>query len=284
MDHAQRWALPSGLDRTDHAEPSVFQPERLLRAARRHRGLTGGSIPQVCLLDPDGDVVRSLQRPGHGRRSTTWACYHTDLWETDVAGTPIGVIGNAVGAPFAVLVAEELFAAGCGLVVSVTSAGQLDPHRTLPRTILVDRALRGEGTSSAYLPPDRFVAGDVALLTSVARALARSGIDTIRGATWTTDAPFRETRTAISAAVAAGVHAVEMEVAGLYAFARARRRPVVCFALVTNQLAQTGDDFEKGPDNGARHALTLAAGAARGWRSLNGDPSRDIGIDNEEGV
>ena len=124
--------VPGGLLRTDHAEPSVFEPESLLREARRQRGLEAGQVPGVCLLDPDGDVVRYLQQTGRGHRLETWACYHTELWETEVDNGRVGVVGNAVGAPFAVLVAEELFASGCGLVVSVTSAGQLDAAMTLP--------------------------------------------------------------------------------------------------------------------------------------------------------
>ncbi len=274
------WPVPTSLVRTDHAEQSVFQPESLLRVARRQRGLDVGSVPTVCLLDPDGDVVRSLQQTGRDRRSETWACYHTDLWTTEVEGALVGVIGNAVGASFAVLVAEELFASSCRLLVSVTSAGQLDPDLSLPCTILVERALRGEGTSYAYLPPDRFVEGDHRLVAAVATELQRSRIAAIRGGTWTTDAPFRETRSAIAAATAAGLQAVEMEVAGLYAFAQARGTPVVCFALVTNQMAQAGDDFEKGADNGAGHALALVVAATRGWRALRAAPG--IGIANGE--
>ena len=133
--------------------------------------------------------------------------------------------------------------------------------------ILVDRALRGEGTSYAYLPASPYAEGDPRLLSAVAQELRRSGIEAVRGGTWTTDAPFRETRTAIDAAAANGLKAIEMEVAGLYAFACARARPVVCFALVTNQMAQIEGDFEKGPDDGAGHALALTAAAARGWRS-----------------
>ena len=132
MDPAAVLPVPPCLVRTDHAEPSVFQPERLLQEARRQRRRVEGSVPEVCLLDPDGDVVRVLHQTGRGRRSESWACYHTDLWETGVDGTPLGIVGNAVGAPFAVLVAEELFASGCDLVVSVTSAGQLDAAMTLP--------------------------------------------------------------------------------------------------------------------------------------------------------
>jgi hypothetical protein len=125
-------SVPLGLVRTDYAEPSVFQPESLLREARRQRRRHEQPVPEVCLLDPDGDVVRYLQQTGRGHRSQSWACYHTDLWETEVDDSPVGVIGNAVGAPFAVLVAEELFASSCELLVSVTSAGQLDPAMTLP--------------------------------------------------------------------------------------------------------------------------------------------------------
>jgi uridine phosphorylase len=128
--------------------------------------------------------------------------------------------------------------------------------------------LRGEGTSYAYLPPGRYVAGNPALLSAVSREIERAGLDFIRGGTWTTDAPFRETRTAIAAAAREGLRAVEMEVAALYAFARARKAAVACFAIVTNQMAQSEGDFEKGPHDGAEHALALVAAAARGWRSL----------------
>jgi hypothetical protein len=132
MGPDKRWLIPVSLVRTDYAERSVFQPESLLREARRQRRRNEQPVPDVCLLDPDGDVVRWLQQTDRGRRSQSWACYHTDLWETEAEATPIGVIGNAVGAPFAVLVAEELFASGCELLISVTSAGQLDPAITLP--------------------------------------------------------------------------------------------------------------------------------------------------------
>ena len=132
MDPDAVLSVPLGLVRTDYAEPSVFQPESLLREARRQRRRHEQPVPEVCLLDPDGDVVRYLQQTGRGHRSQSWACYHTELWETEVDDSPVGVIGNAVGAPFAVLVAEELFASSCELLVSVTSAGQLDPAMTLP--------------------------------------------------------------------------------------------------------------------------------------------------------
>ena len=76
-----------------------------------------------------------------------------------------------------------------------------------------------------------------------------------QGATWTTDAPFRETTFAVAQAQAAGIIAVEMEAAALYAFAQARQQPVVCFAHVTNQMGTVANDFEKGHADGAHDAL-----------------------------
>jgi uridine phosphorylase len=254
------------IERADFAEPSVFVPENLLREARRQHGLPPGRVPTVCLLDPDGDIVRYLVDSGRARRSASWACYHTELWETDVDSLHLGIVGGAVGASFAVLVAEELFASGCELLLSMTSAGQIAPAIDVPCLILIERALRGEGTSFAYLPPALAVDADPGLVAAVAAALDATALRTRRGTTWTTDAPFRETRTALAAAASAGALAVEMEAAALYAFAAARQRPVLCFAHVTNALAVVDGDFEKGPSDGAEQALQVAGAAAHGWR------------------
>ena len=188
----------------DYAAPSVFRPEALLREARRQKGLSTLAVPRICVLDPDGDVVRHLHRTGRGRRHDGWACYHTELIEFDLDGVgEVGVVGCAVGASFAVLVAEQLFASGCGLLVSVTSAGQIVESGPTPYFVLIDRALRDEGTSYHYLAPSAFAeAPDAALLARVEASLSRvAGVTSWRGPTWTTDAPYRETEAAIAASV-----------------------------------------------------------------------------------
>lgn len=261
----------------DHAAPSVFRPEHLLRQARRQRGLPERTVPEVCVLDPDGDVVRALRRDGRARASAGWACYHTELFEFALPdGSIAGIIGCAVGAPFAVLIAEQLFVSGCRLLVSITSAGQIGDLPALPAVVVIDRALRDEGTSARYLPESAgaFVANpDGALLARVEAAVraalpAACGTSVHRGATWTTDAPYRETGAAIAAARALGVLAVEMEAAALHAFAAARGAKLVCFAHVTNTMGQAGgDDFEKGEADGTVTALHLVAAAAAAFRA-----------------
>ena len=245
-----------------YGSPSVFTPESLLREARRQKGAVTEPVPEVCLLDPDGDIVRQLRTEGRTRPHKGWACYHTDLFVFDERGLTMGAVGCAVGASFAVLVAEELFASGCKLLISITSSGQLAPVLPPPYFILIERALRDEGTSYHYLPPARFSEASETVLKSLADAFDDLPVPVLRGASWTTDAPFRETAEAIDAMRRRGLLAVEMESAALYAFAKARKRDVVCFAHVTNQMGQIEGDFEKGQANGTSNALRIARRAA----------------------
>jgi uridine phosphorylase len=252
-----------------YGEPTVFTAENLFREARRQKALTPVHVPRICVLDPDGDIVRWLVRTHGIERDAGWPCYHTDLYAFMHEGIRFGIIGCAVGASFAVLVAEELFASGCELLISVTSAGQIVPIGEPPYFVLIEKALRDEGTSYHYLPPGDFshIAPD--LLSMLGDAFRHAPVAVHRGATWTTDAPFRETETAIAHGREVGIMAVEMEAAALYAFAEARHKAVVCLAHVTNRMACAEDDFEKGADGGSQDALQVVALAARAWRSYH---------------
>ena len=256
----------------EYREPSVFEPANLLREGRRQRGRPDEPVPAVCLLDPDGDIVRHLIASGTGTDHTGWACYHTTLWTLDLSDTQLGVVGCAVGAPFAVLVAEQLFASGCDLLISITSSGSITRVADPPYFVIIDRALRDEGTSLHYLPPSDWAHAPRHLVEAVTDQITDLGQPVVTGSTWTTDAPYRETLGAIEAAAKLGVIAVEMEAAALYAFATVHDRDVLCVAHVTNTMATDGDDFEKGEANGAVDALRLT-GAMVG--KLKGPKSSD---------
>lgn len=159
-----------------------------------------------------------------------------------------------------------MFAAGCQLLISITSSGQITPVGPPPYFILIDRALRDEGTSYHYMPFAEFAEADPTLVNQALSGLAGVGEPVKLGGSWTTDAPFRETAAAIKAAADRGLLAVEMEAAALYAFAAARKRAVLCFAHVTNQLGREGD-FEKGEGNGAIAAIKLVDAVADSWDS-----------------
>jgi uridine phosphorylase len=257
---------PPILDGKHPLSPSVFRPASLLREARRQKGLAAVDVPSVCILDPDGDIVRRLLDSGEARPFAGWPCYHTTLNTFTLAGEGVGIIGCAVGAPFAVLVAEQLFASGCRLLLSVTSAGQIVDAGRPPYFVIIDRALRDEGTSYHYAAPAEFGEADPRLVAMAVDALERKGLRAFVGPSWTTDAPFRETAEAIASARARGVLAVEMEAAALYTFARVAGVRVLCLAHVTNTMGLTDQDFEKGEADGAADALRVLESIVAAYR------------------
>ncbi|MBL4700156.1 MAG: nucleoside phosphorylase [Phycisphaeraceae bacterium] len=248
-----------------YTEPTVFTAENLLRDAKRQKSLKQMHVPRICVLDPDGDIVRWLIRTQNILRDPNWACYHTDLSIFVHEGIRFGVIGCAVGAAFAVLVAEELFASGCDLLISITSAGQIARISNPPYFVLIEKALRDEGTSYHYLPPADFSHISPELFSILSEAFMHTPVVMHDGATWTTDAPFRETDAAIAHSRELGIMAVEMEAAALYAFAEAKHKAVVCFAHVTNQMACAEGDFDKGVDDGTQDAMQVLAISAHAW-------------------
>src|SRR5690625_444272 len=238
-------------------EPSVFSPENLLREARRQKKLKDCRVPEICVLDPDGDLVTYLLQKKQAVLNKCWACYHTKLYNVKYEGIEFGILGCAVGSSFAVLVAEQLFVSGCKTLISITSAGIINPLIVNSEFILIEEALRDEGTSYHYIPPEQKSCIHKELLKKLMAHYRSTDLSLTTGKSWTTDAPYRETKTAIAAAKELNASCVEMEAAALYAFAGVKKKNVICFAHLTNTMAQTEGDFEKGEEMGSLSTLEL---------------------------
>lgn len=247
----------------NYKESSVFMPENLLREARRQKSIKNCNVPKICILDPDGDIVNYLQEKNRITLNKCWACYHTRLYNFKIEDIEFGIIGCAVGGSFAVLLAEQLFVSGCELLISITSAGVIFPPPEGTNYILIKKALRDEGTSYHYLPPKLFVKINPKILNELFPLFNEKKLHLKSGDSWTTDAPYRETPSAIKYSKKKKIIAVEMEAASLYAFAKAKNKNVICFAHLTNTMAQNEGEFEKGLENGSLASLDVIYYSAR---------------------
>lgn len=245
------------IENKSYDEDSVFKAENLLREARKQKSIDYCKVPKICVLDPDGDILTYLQKTGQAKLNKCWACYHTTMYEFSFKGMKIGIISNAVGASFAVLLAEQMFVSGCELLISVTSAGIINRPKNNSEFILITKALRDEGTSYHYLPPSEYSELSYKAIKLLNNLVHNKILSIEHGISWTTDAPYRETESAIQAAKKKEINVVEMEAAALYAFAEAKSKSVVCFAHLTNTMAQVEGDFVKGEENGSIKALQL---------------------------
>lgn len=227
--------------------PSAFTPERLMDAVRTERGLPQQPVPPLCVLDFDGDLADHLAEQGISSPWTSWACFHTSMRVATIGGVSCGIVPRTIGGPYAVLISEQLWAAGAKLIVGITSAGRVSPDLPLPSIVVVNRAMRDEGTSLHYLAPSQSVdIPTVAIVEPLLQELREVSPSVCQGAVWTTDAPYRETREQFDRWGTQGVLAVEMQAASLFAFARARNAAVAVIALVSNSVDHAAAGFDTG--------------------------------------
>lgn len=245
------------LSHKHYNEPSVFLPENLLREARRQKKRPECNIPMVCLLDPDGDLADYLLQSGEATKNECWACYHSLLYNFKLGSVILGIVPCVVGSSYSVLVAEQLFASGCRLLISVTSAGIINDSNSNKRFTLISSSFRDEGTSYHYLPPGRPSMLNLHLLNLLRSREGGTNCPYFEGTSWTTDAPFRETASAVSEMKEQNITCVEMEAAALYALAEVKQYNIICFAHLTNSMAQKEGDFEKGEEFGSIATLNL---------------------------
>ncbi len=161
-----------------------------------------------------------------------------DLHLLKTRGQPFGVLHpGGPGAPIIATALEELIAFGARRFVSIGLAGGLQSELQAGDVVIANRALRDEGTSYHYLPPARSVEADPALLQRLSAALSAQHLVHSVGASWTTDAPYRETRRQVEAHRAEGVKTVEMEAAALFAVGQRLNAPTAAIFIIGDRLA-----------------------------------------------
>jgi len=162
-----------------------------------------------------------------------------DLYALKRPKDKVGIMtGFGGGSPMTVELAEEFVAMGVKCMILMTWGGLLQPDLQAGDIIVIDRAIRDEGTSYHYLPPAKYVDANAELANQLVAEIRASGGTCTRGTTWTTDAPFRETVEEIKQYQEEGVKTVEMESAGLFTVGQVRNIPTVSVVVGMDNLSE----------------------------------------------
>lgn len=182
-----------------------------------------------------------------------------DFYMVKPARGRVGVLSNfGIGAPVVASITEEMIAWGVKRFVILSWGGSLQTPLNTGDIVLADKAIRDEGVSQHYLPSKMFAHANASLTEKIKKHLPE---DVMIGATWTTDAPYRETREEILKYQAGGVQAVEMEIASLFAVAQVRGVEAAAILIVADKLANLEWEMPKDM-RVVNHSFELAYRAA----------------------
>jgi uridine phosphorylase len=222
-------------DPLKHDHPALLNPADIVQY-RRHLGrLPKIDFPEGVLFCLERGLPRRLRWRIPVRKVGSML---GDLYLVKKPRDNVGIMVNfGGGAPIVVELAEELVALGAKRLALMTWGGALQPDLKAGDIVVCDRALRDDGTSHHYLPSAKYIPASPELVDRLALAIRAKGADCTIGATWTTDAPYRETFEEVRRYQAEGVKTVEMESSGLFTIGQVRGVQTVAVVVIMDSLA-----------------------------------------------
>ncbi len=171
------------------------------------------------------EVIEKIARDYNAKvlAKNVWEDGPHPLYEIAYKGQRLAFFQPGIGAPMSASLMEEVIAFGGRTFIACGGAGVLEHDFTLGHLMVVDSAVRDEGTSYQYLPAAREVAAQPDMVTAIASALCNRSLPFFTGKTWTTSAPYRETPARIARRKAEGCRTVEMEASAMMAVAEFRK-------------------------------------------------------------
>lgn len=227
------------------------------------------NFPDVCISTFSKQIIDKLSTFDHVEVITNLITANGEnpVYKIQYGGKEFACYLSLVGAPASVSCFEEVIALGAKKFVFFGSCGILDDHMVGHRFIVPSGAIRDEGTSYHYLPPNEELIANKEMAELLKTCLERCGYSYTTGKIWTTDAIYRETSRCIEERKEAGCIAVDMEYSALLAVAKYRKVPFIQFFYGADNLDSTEweprDLTDYGLSNAEKYlALALECGLA----------------------
>jgi uridine phosphorylase len=213
----------------DPTREAVIEPADYVRAI---------DAPEHCVITFFQEVVEKVVAEHKARIIATfpWEDGPHHVYEIEHKGRRLALVHPDVGAPVAAAILEDVIALGCRKFIVCGGCGVIEKGIAVGHLIVVSAAVRDEGTSYHYMPAGRELQADARGVAALESALKAGGLPYLVGKTWTTDAPYRETRDKVELRRSEGCLTVEMEASALMAVAQFRK-------VVLGQVLYGGDDL-----------------------------------------
>ncbi len=217
-------------------------------------------LPEIAVFAFVGEAVDDYARENHASSVAEFISITKtyQIYVVNFNGKDICLCQAPCGAAPSTQIMDWLISYGVKKIISTGSCGVLCD---LPENyfLIPEKAIRDEGTSFHYLPPERYVDIDYEMLEAIENYFNRRNIPYKKCMTWTTDGFFRETKKKVLARRDEGCSCVEMECSALAACAKFRDIKFGQFLFTADSLHAIDAYDERGwGTDSLRPALEIA--------------------------
>lgn len=207
--------------RTNISEPALFSPSNTTKKI--------GNFPEICVSTFSENIIQKFSSLDNTEKIAELYTANgmIPVYKIRYKDTDIAFYLSRVGAPACVAGFEEIIAMGAKKFVLFGSCGVLDDDKVKDNIIIPVSAVRDEGTSYHYIAPSPEIEADTHSIQILENVLTDCGYSYVKGKTWTSDAIYRETLSAIEERRQEGCVAVEMECASMLAVSKYRHIPFI---------------------------------------------------------
>lgn len=213
------------------AEPALFTPFDTTKKIK--------DFPEICVSTFSENIIQKFASMKNAEKIAELYTANGALpvYKILYKDQEIAFYLSRVGAPACVAGFEEIIAMGAKKFVLFGSCGVLKDEKVKQNIIIPVSAVRDEGTSYHYIAPTTEIKATEHSIQILQSTLEKCGYSYVCGKTWTSDAIYRETVSAIQERRQEGCLAVEMECASMLAVSRYRNIPFAQFLYGADNLS-----------------------------------------------
>lgn len=219
---------------TPDSDP-ILTPSTLLAYRRANGQLPDFPAPRTVIFAPQKSLADYVLRK-HSVKQIKGFLGEFYLLKRTNGGVALST-NFGIGSPVIGGLTDEFAALGVKQFVLIGMAGGLQPELTTGSLVISTSAIRGEGVSRHYLPPEQTADSSPELVQGISQVLKKHNHTHSLGTTWTTDAPFRELRKDVLEYQKQGILAVDMEAAAMLAVAKANQCEAIALFSIADQLS-----------------------------------------------
>ena len=134
-----------------------------------------GIVGRYCIVPGDPDrcekIARLLDEPVHLSMQREY-----NIWNGKLLGEVVTVCSTGIGGPSTAIAVEELFACGADTFIRVGTCGGISLDVRSGDVVIANGAVRQDGTSHEYAPPEFPAVPDTEVLFSLVNAAKKLGL------------------------------------------------------------------------------------------------------------